>query len=210
MPFNNDAEMRRNGETEKKMKQRICNILYLTMHNFPRSPIHIFPALVLSMLFFFHVMLIDSARAEVLERIVAIVNDDVILLSEYREAVETAKKSDSSISEETVLDEMINRRLLLNEAKKFWIGVSRIRHRSGMDDSAVISEYINRRIKAFIHIPYGDIESYYITNRKLFKGKEFYDVRDEIEDYLIKEKLRIRLQEYMEKLRKNSYIRVQY
>lgn len=191
------------------MKHRICNILDLIVHNSPRIRFPVSLALIFIIVLFSHFLLTDSVSAEVIERIVAIVNDDVILLSEYREAIETAKKSDSSISKETILDEMINRKLLLNDAKKFWIGVSSIRHKTGMDDSAVISEYIERRIKAFIHIPYENIESYYIINRKLFTGKEFYDVRDEIEDYLIKEDLSIRLQEYMEELRKNSYIRVQ-
>ncbi|GBD97718.1 chaperone SurA [bacterium BMS3Abin06] len=202
--------MERNGETEEKMKQRICSIFDIIIRSSPRLRFSVSPSLILIIALFAHVLLTGSVCAEVLERIVAIVNDDVILLSEYREAIEIAKKSGSSISEETILDEMINRRLLLNEAKKFWIGVPGIRHKAGMDDSAVISEYIDRRIKAFIHIPYEDIESYYITNRKLFAGKEFYDVRDEIEDYLIKEKLSIRLREYIEELRKNSYIRIQY
>ena len=210
MPFNNDEEMGRNGGTDKKMKQRICNISDIIIHNSRRLRFVVSPALIFIILLFSHVLLIDSARAEVLERIVAIVNDDVILLSEYREAVEAAKKSGGSISGEAILDKMINSKLLLNEAKKFWIGVPGIRHKAGMDDNAVISEYIARKIKAFIHIPYENIESYYKINRELFAGKEFYDVRDEIEDTLIKEELIIRLREYMKELRKNSYIRVQY
>jgi hypothetical protein len=137
------------------------------------------------------------------------VNDDVIMLSEFKEALKSAEKSDISISEEIILNEMINRMLLLNEAKKFWISVPGNRRKTAEDEGAIINEYINRRIKAFIYIPYEDIEYYYTRNLERFEDKEFYDVRDEIEDYLLKEEISIRLSEYIEELRKTSYIRIQ-
>ena len=186
------------------MKQRMYTLFDNIIFGPPRVRASVYLALFLIIALLFHVLFLNSVRAEVLERIVAIVNDDVILLREYREAVESARKSG-----EDILEEMINRNLLLHEAKKYWAGVSSARHDTAMDDRTVVSEYIDRRIKAFIHIPYEDIESYYINNKELFDDREFYDARDEIEEYLVNEELNIRLRQYLEELRETAYIRVQ-
>lgn len=156
-----------------------------------------------------HLLFINSVKAEMLERIVAIVNDDVILLSEFRDTLQTARKSESGISEEMVLNEMINRLLLLNESKRFRIGASDKRKTNETDNSAVIREYIDRRIKAFIHIPHEEIEYYYQMNIDIYEGKEFYDVSDEIEEYLVNKELSAKLHEYIEELRGKAYIRIQ-
>ena len=148
-------------------------------------------------------------HAEVLERIVAVVDDDVILLSEFREAFRAVEQSGEKISEEGFLDEMINNLLLLKEAKKFSFYVSSESDKAVMDEKAIINEYIDRRIKVFIRIPYDEIESYYSENKPLFEGKEFYDVKDEIEEYLIGKELTTRVNEYIEDLRKKHYIRIQ-
>ena len=157
----------------------------------------------------FCMLLVNSIYAEVVERIVAIVNDEVILLSEFEKVVKSAEKSESYVSEEEVLDEMINRMLLLTEAKRFWIGTSTGRHLSDSDEDTFLQGYIDRRIKAFIHIPYEEVEDYYMENSESFDGKEFYEVRDEIEDKLITDALSVKVREYIEGLRKKAYIRVQ-
>ncbi len=147
--------------------------------------------------------------AEVLERIVAIVNNEVILLSEFKKDYQTAVDSGAKTTEREFLDKMINRLLLLEQAKKFRLKISALSHEMPASENDVINEYIERRIKAFIYIPFKEIESYYRSNRKLFDNKEFYDVRDEIENYLIEKKLNGRLLEHIEDLRKRSYIRIQ-
>lgn len=155
-----------------------------------------------------HISLTAVTNAEVLERIVAIINDDIILLSEFQATYQLARKTDEAVSEEMVLDEMINRRLLLNEAKKHWVGRS-YKSKKPVDSTAVIKEYIDTRIKAFIHIPYEAIQDYYESNRHLFADKEFYDARDEIEDHLIDKELDVTLRAHIEELRAKAYIRVQ-
>lgn len=148
-----------------------------------------------------------AAYAEVLERVVAIVNDDLILLSEFQEALNSAKASDSGVSREKVLNEMIDNRLLLNEAKKYRI-ITPDKSRKAGSDRALIREYIHRRIKALIHIPYEEIEHYYQMNRDLYGDKEIIDVRDEIEEQLVEMELKTKLREHIEELRKQSYIRI--
>jgi len=147
--------------------------------------------------------------AELLERIVAIVNDDVILQSEFSMAFEKAIKYDPDIIKSDVLDDMIDRLLLLKEARKFRLTSSDLGQGKPRDDRIMIKEYIDVRLRGFIHVPYEDIEYYYYQNRDSFSGKEFYDVRDEIEEYLIEQELNIKLVEHIENLKLNSYIRIQ-
>ena len=147
-------------------------------------------------------------NAEVLERIVAIVNNKVILLSEYEEALEAARKSDQKVTEDVVLDEMINRILILEQAKRLSLG-STSDSAENVDDYKLINEYIERRIKALIHIPIDEIESYYKNNRGRFAEKEFYEVKDEIEDYMVEGELKRKIAEHVEELRKKAYIRIQ-
>jgi RNase P protein component len=156
-----------------------------------------------------HLLFVTAVNAEVLERIVAIVNDDIILLSEFQSALQSARRSDSAVSGERVLNEMIDNILLLNEAKRFRLGASDKSKKIETDNRAVIREYIDRRIKALIHIPYEDIEQYYQMNRDLYKDKEIIDVRDEIEEHLVDKQLSVNLREYIEELRRKAYIRIQ-
>jgi len=146
-----------------------------------------------------------AANGETIERVVAIVDDEIVLLSEFKEALSTSRASGERLSDDEVINQMINRIILLGEAKKFGL------HRSGGGHDSVnsiINEFINRRIKAFIHIPYDDIESYYYENENLQK-EEFYVVKDEIEQLLVSQELVNRLSEYIKERRQKSYIRVQ-
>lgn len=147
-------------------------------------------------------------KAEVIERVVAIINDDIILLSELHEAVKIAKDEGQDKNEIEILNEMIDRRLLLKEAERFIPVVKEVTYSEEYED-AVIREYINMRIRPFIRIPISDIESYYEKNRELFKGRKFYDVKDEIEAILTEEALRQRLAEHLRELREKTYIRIQ-
>jgi hypothetical protein len=152
---------------------------------------------------------VSSACAEVLERVVAIVNDDLILLSEFQEALKSARETDSSVTREGVLNEMIDNLLLLEEAKKFRTGTASRGRRNDREDRVIIHEYIDRRIKALIHIPYEDIEHYYQMNRDLYGGKEINEVRDAIEEQLVASELKSKVREHIEELRKKAYIRIQ-
>lgn len=165
--------------------------------------ISLFLILVSSFLF------INSAYAELLERIVAIVNEEVILLSELRSEVQLHKAQGAEVSDADVLDEMINRRLLLGQAKRMKIAGDAESDKSLMTDDIIINGYIERRVKAFIHIPLKDIEDYYNDNAGSYGDKKFYDVKNEIESKLIEAKLKEQLQEHIRDLRKDSYIRVQ-
>lgn len=155
-----------------------------------------------------HLSLITVVNAEVLDRVVAIVNEEVILFSEFRDVFKKAFEADSKKTDVDVLNEMIDRLLLLEQAKQFGLK-NTVHFKTLRDNDAIIEEYINRRIKPFIRITEKEINSYYNENRELFSGKEFYDIRDEIEAYLIERRLELRLHEHTAELRRWSYIRVQ-
>ncbi len=146
-----------------------------------------------------------SSYAEILERVVAIVDDEVILLSELKEYRGSGKESDVS-SDEVLINQMINRMLLLREARKFGLMQDGVQMK---DDQGIVREYIQRRIKAFIHIPFDKIEIYYKDNLISYTDKEFYDVKDEIEEYLVSRELVKRLQKAVSELRQDAYIRIQ-
>ncbi len=145
------------------------------------------------------------ASEEVVERVVAIVDDEVVLLSEFNETFRVYEEAGENLTNEEVINQMINRIILLREAKRFGL------NQDGRDrkfDNNTINEFIYRRIKAFIHVPFDDIKTYY-NNSEKYNGREFYDVKDEIEELLVSKELVKRLREYIREQRQKSFIRVQ-
>ncbi len=149
-----------------------------------------------------------TASAKILERVVATVNDDVILLSELEAEFRAERKAGRDVTREEVLEGMIDRLLLLKEARRFRRGLTPASGETAADSDRIINDYINKRIKILIHIPFEKIRAYYMNNRERFSGRDFYDVRDEIEDYLVKQELKARLRQYINELRKKADITV--
>ena len=146
--------------------------------------------------------------AEVLDRVVAVVDDEVIMLSELNEAYEKVLYSGMEITREKVLDSMINRILILKQVKRFNIEYFPVTQ-TMKNENELVSEYIERRLKSFIRIPFVDIELFYKRNKESFDNKDLYDVRDEIEAYLVEKELNKILIKHIEELRKEAYIRIQ-
>ncbi len=154
--------------------------------------------------------------SEVVDRVVAIVDNEAIMLSELNSAYQRAfspqgesaeaENSKTDITQEEVLNGLINRVLLLKQAKKF---SHSIQTRNDYDENTLIKEYIEKQLKTFIRIPFEEIEQFYEKNKEKFGSKDFYDVRDEIEGLLIEKELNRRLIKHIEDLRKNAYIKIQ-
>jgi hypothetical protein len=149
-----------------------------------------------------------AIKAEVMERVVAVVNDEVILLSEFNEDFIYQKKIKPEITPLEVLDRMIDRALLLEQARKFMSGSPSVSGSTSLNDDDVIDEYVDRRIRSLIHIHFDDIEAHYNENRVMFAERSFYDVRDEIEALLADTELERMKKEHLDKIRQVSYIRV--
>ena len=139
--------------------------------------------------------------AELIDRVVAFVDDRAITLSELNENYKDTVKLKPDIKKEEVLNTMINRILLLREARKLRIEAP------SQDD--VIHEYIELKLKTFIKITEEDIREFYEKNRSEFGRAEFDDVRDKIEDYLVEKEVNERLKRHIEDLRSKAYIKIQ-
>lgn len=146
-------------------------------------------------------LLVPVCGAEVVsDWVVAFVDDEAITNSELQEQHREMLRITPDISEEEVLNTMINRILILREAKKYRI--------EGASPDAVIKEYIDLKERAFIRVPETEIKEYFEENSGMFSGKKYEDVIDEIEQYLIERELNVRLKETLRKLRKTAYIKI--
>lgn len=141
-----------------------------------------------------------DSHAAVTDRVIAFVDDQAITLSELEENYKTAGSLTPDITRREVLNTMINRMILLKEAKKYRIEAPTIEE--------VMKEYIDLKIRAFIRVNDADIEKFYKANMQNFKGKEYEDVRDEIDMYLTEKTVNERLKETLSDLRKKAYIRI--
>ncbi len=155
-----------------------------------------------SIVFFLFSLLFSAAvvSAEVIDRVVAFVDDTAITLSEFRENYAVLKKSMPSVVEEEVLDTMINRVLLLKEAQKMRL--------EAPDRDEMLKDYIDVRIKSAVIIKEEEIERFYREQREGFKGKEYITVRDEIERYLFELETNRQLKRHLEELRSGAEISV--
>ena len=147
-----------------------------------------------------HVFLVADSSAAVSDRVIAFVDNQAITMSELDEQYRNTTKISPDITIGEVLDTMINKILILREARKYRIEAPSLEQ--------VMQEYIDLKIRAFIRIGESDVEKFYRENRTNFAGREFEDVRDEIDKYLTEKELNERLKEVLRELRKDAYIRI--
>ena len=147
-----------------------------------------------------HFLLVTDGSAAISDRVIAFVDNDAITMSELDEQYKNATKISPGITIGEVLDTMINKILILREARKYRIEASSLEQ--------VMQEYIDLKVRAFIRVGESDIVKFYQENKANFSGKEFEDVRDEIDTYLTEKELNDRLKELLKELRRDAYIRI--
>lgn len=143
----------------------------------------------------------SPATGEIRDRVVAFVDDSAITLSELEMKYAATVKAIPDITRNEVLDTMINRVLLLREAKK-------IRLEAPSEDE-LLREYIDLRIKTIISIKEEELVDFYKKHIDDFQGKDFETVREKIENYLIEKELNQRLKSHINDLRKKACIKIQ-
>lgn len=141
-----------------------------------------------------------SAYPEVIDRVVAFIDDGAITLSELEASYAEAVKINPDITKHEVLNTMVNRFFLLREAKRLRI--------EAPTDEQLLEEYINIRVKAFIKVSETDIRKFYDKKRGDFSGLKFSDVKDRIKTYLQEKEVNQRLKQHIEELKANSYIKI--
>jgi hypothetical protein len=137
--------------------------------------------------------------AGIKDRVVAFVDDTAITLSELDEAYSDSIKLTPEITKEEVLNSMINRILLLREAKKLRLNAP--------TDEEILKEYISLRLRP--HIKEEDVVDFYKKHIDDFHGKDFETVREEIEHYLNEKEFNQLLKNHIDELREKAYIKIQ-
>jgi hypothetical protein len=161
-------------------------------------PVAHYSLLITCLLFF---ALCSSIFAEIRDRVVAFVDNDAITLSELEAKYEETLKVTPAITKEEVLTTMVNRLLLIDEARKMRLEAS--------TEDALLKEYIDLKIRSFIRIKEEEVTDFYKKHINEFQGKELDDVRDNIEKYLTEKEVNERLKSHINELREKSCVRMQ-
>ncbi|MGO9014184.1 MAG: hypothetical protein ACLQF0_04310 [Dissulfurispiraceae bacterium] len=138
--------------------------------------------------------------SEVLDRVVAYVNNNAITLSAFQKSAQGAREKLGNVSDSDIINSMINNLLLVEAAKNMRL--------EAPDDDKLVQEYIDIKIKPAIIIREEDMERFYNENRGQFKGQDYVDVRDEIEKYLVELDTNKQLKKLIEELRSKSDIKI--
>lgn len=151
----------------------------------------------------------SSLQAEVIDRVAAFVDNEAITLSELEEsfkksaAVEGLRTlREPGITRMEALNTIINRMLLLREAKKLRM--------EARDEETLLREYIDLKVRAFIRISESDIEAFYKKNNQEFKGLKLGEVKEKIETYLREKEVNQSLRHHIESLKAGSQIKILY
>ncbi len=148
-----------------------------------------------------YLLLATCVYADILERVVAYVDDRAITLSEFNENAERTRKTLSNVSDVDIINSMINRLLLVQAAKKMRL--------EAPNEDELVREYTDIKIKASIIIEEEEIERFYSDNKDKFKGLDYFAVRDEIEKYLTEIETNKQLKKDIDELRAQADIRIQ-
>jgi parvulin-like peptidyl-prolyl isomerase len=199
-----------------------------------RTPVILSPLLIFALLAGNSSVL---SASRLVDRILAVVNDEVISLSD----VQTYRSLFSQNRDvESVLDEMIDQKLLLSEARKFNLETppeARVEEEiqtlsEAFGGPAALSDMLNRiimseekfrelirirltvsllleqRIHSFIFVSGQEIEDYYQAHTESFGGRSLEETRHEITAQITLDKADSRKEEYLERLRKRAVIQV--
>jgi hypothetical protein len=139
--------------------------------------------------------------AELIDRVVAFVDDKAITLSELNETFMKTRRVQPDISRQEVLITMINRLLLMNEARRLKL--------EAKSDDELLNEYKELKVRAFIRLKEEELEDFYRKNSAEFQGAPYEGVRDKIEEYLTEREINRKLKEHLAELRGKAQVKIQ-
>jgi hypothetical protein len=142
----------------------------------------------------------NPVQAEVLDRIVAYIDSEAVTLSELEESYAGTLKIRPSATRLEVLEVMINRHLLLIDARRLRLEAE--------DDTALLKEYVDLKVKAFIKVGEQDMRKFYDDNKAEFVDLEFDNVKERISEYLLEKEVNRKLSETIERLKSETHIKI--
>lgn len=143
----------------------------------------------------------SPVTGEIRDRVVAFVDNTAITLTELEMTYADTIKITPKVTKDEVLNTMVNRILILREAKKIRL--------EAPSEEKLLKEYIDLKIRAFIRIKEEELLDFYNKHLTDFKGREFESVREEIENYLIENKLNQRLKSHIDELKEKVSVKIQ-
>lgn len=143
----------------------------------------------------------SSLFADIRDRVVAFVENDAITLSELEDQYDNTIQITPDITKEEVLNTMVNRLLLLREARKIKL--------EAVTEDALLQEYIDLKIRAFIRVNEEEIVDFYEKHIGDFQENELETVREEIENVLLEKALNERLKSHINELKEKACVKIQ-
>jgi hypothetical protein len=143
-----------------------------------------------------------QAQAAIRDRVVAFVDNIAITLNEFEAKYTEMAGVNPGIKKEEVLNGMVNRTLMLREAKKMRLEAA--------SEEALLKEYVDLKLRAFIRIKDEEVKAFYEKNAAGFHAKEYEAARDEIETYLIESELNKKLKAHIDELRGKACVQIQF
>jgi hypothetical protein len=140
------------------------------------------------------------AGAEVLDKVVAFVDTEAITLTELNETHEIMNQLSPGITHREVLNTMINRLLLIREARKLRLELA--------DEDQLLNDYIEMKVRSFINIKESVVLDFYKSNISDFENKPYAEVKEEIEAYLREKEVNFRIRQHLDSLKENTHIRI--
>ncbi|MEN2985094.1 MAG: hypothetical protein ABDH16_00285 [Thermodesulfovibrionaceae bacterium] len=136
---------------------------------------------------------------EVVDRVIAYVDNYAITLKEFIVFSKKMKENFSDMKNEEILETMINRILLIKKAEEYF---------AGLPEEELINNYIELKIKSTIIISEDKVRNYYESNKDKFKNIPYISIREEIEKYLFEKELNKKLKEHIKELRESTEIKI--
>ncbi|MBM4140218.1 MAG: hypothetical protein FJ242_01795 [Nitrospira sp.] len=124
-----------------------------------------------------------------------------ITLSELEETYTKTQKVTPGITKDEVFNTMINRVLLLREAKKLKL--------EAHSENEMLRDYLDLKIRPFIRIKEEELIDFYEKHIRDFYGQEFEQVREKIETYLTEKEMNEHVKMHINELRGKAYIKLQ-
>ena len=140
-------------------------------------------------------------QTELIDRVVAFVDNNAITLSALRETYEKTRKAEPGITMAEVLQTMVNKLLLLNDAKRLKF--------EAKTDEEMMNLYIEMKVKAFVQVKESAMEEYYLQHEQELKDAPYESVRDKIEEVLTEKEINRLLKQHIEELRKKAYVKIE-
>lgn len=154
---------------------------------------------ILVLVMLFNIIFISIGNCEIINRVIAYVDDQVITLKDFMEFKDKITEKFPEITNKEIIELLINRKLLAKKGKELFF--------EGQEED-IINNYIELKVKSKIIITENQIKDYYENNKKFLGTESYLSLREQIEKYLFEKELNIKLKNFIQDLKAESDIKI--